>query len=239
MKRRTVLQGALAGATTLAMPYVSRAQPAQKLSYLTWNIADQEQLFKEEFADFRSKNPGVEIEWLDKKGTELPTFYQTQLVAGTAPDVVDLQGAIWVEYAANGALLDLTPYLKKEPEVARLFNADYLASWQYQGKNYMLPFYVAKTLLFYNKTMFRDAGLSGPPQTFDEMLTFAQKIAKGEKTGFLTLNFDWLYWPLFKMNGIELLTPDMKKAAFNTPQMAAILDRLAKATDSGAINKIS
>ena len=76
-----------------------------------------------------------------EKGTELPAFYQTQLVAGTAPDVVDLQGAIWVEYAANGALLDLTPYLKKEPEVAKLFNPDYLASWQYQGKNYMLPFY--------------------------------------------------------------------------------------------------
>ena len=75
--------------------------------------------------------------------------------------------------------------------------------------------------------------------TFDELLSYAQKMAKGEKTGLLTLNFDWLYWPLFKMNGIELLTPDMKKAAFNTPQMAAVLDRLAKATDSGAINKIS
>ena len=131
MKRRTVLQGALAGATALAIPFASRAQTSRKLSYLTWNIADQEQLFKEEFADFRSANPGVEIEWLDKKGTELPAFYQTQLVAGTAPDVVDLQGAIWVEYAASGALLDLTPYLKKEPEVAKLFNPDYLASWQY------------------------------------------------------------------------------------------------------------
>ncbi len=102
MKRRTVLHGALAGATALALPLASRAQASRKLSYLTWNIADQEQLFKEEFADFRSANPGVEIEWLDKKGTELPAFYQTQLVAGTAPDVVDLQGALWVEYAANG-----------------------------------------------------------------------------------------------------------------------------------------
>jgi len=239
MKRRTILQAALAGAATVAVPHASRAQTARKLSYLTWNIADQEQLFKEEFADFRSANPGVEIEWLDKKGPDLPAFYQTQLVAGTAPDVVDLQGAIWVEYAANGALLDLTPYLQKEPEVAKLFNPDYLASWQYKGKNYMLPFYIAKTLLYYNKSMFKEAGLSAAPQSFDELLNYSQKMAKGEKTGFLTLNFDWLYWPLFKMNGVELLTPDMKKAAFNTPQMTAILERLAKATDSGAINKIS
>jgi ABC-type glycerol-3-phosphate transport system substrate-binding protein len=239
MKRRTVLKGALAGAATLAMPYVSRAQSPRKLSFLTWNISDQEALFKEEFADFRAANPGVEIEWLDKKGTDLPAFYQTQLVAGTAPDIVDLQGAIWVEYAANGALLDLTPYLRKDADFAKLFNPDYLKSWDYQGKNYMLPFYVAKTLLYYNKTMFKEAGLSGPPQSFDDILSFSGKMAKGEKTGFLTLNFDWLYWPLFKMNGIELLSPDGKKSAFNTPQAAAVLDKLAKATDSGAINKIS
>src|SRR5580704_14069126 len=175
MKRRTVLKAALSAAATLAMPFVVSAQTPRKLSFLTWNIADQEQLFKAEFADFQKANPGVEIEWLDKKGTELPAFYQTQLVAGTAPDVIDLQGAIWVEYAASGALLDLTPYLKKEPEVAKLFNPDYLASWQYQGKNYMLPFYVAKTLLYYNKTMFKEAQLSAPPQSFDELLTFAQK----------------------------------------------------------------
>jgi len=64
-------------------------------------------------------------------------------------------------------------------------------------------------------------------------------MAKAEKTGFITLNFDWLYWPLLKMNGVELLTPDLKKPAFNTPEAIAVVDRLAKATASGAINKIA
>lgn len=169
------------------MPPAIKAQAAKKLSFLTWNISDQEQLFKEEFADFQKSYPGTEIEWLDRKGTELPAFYQTQLVAGTPPDVVDLQGAIWVEYAANGALLDLTPYLRDEPAFAKLFNADYLASWQYEGKNYMLPFYIAKTLLYYNKGMFKEGGLTDPPNSFDELLVFAQRMVRGEKTGFLTL----------------------------------------------------
>jgi ABC-type glycerol-3-phosphate transport system substrate-binding protein len=238
MKRRALLQGALAGTAALAMPHVARPQ-SRKLSFLTWNITDQEQLFQEEFADFERAHKGVEIEWIDKKGTELPAFFQTQLVAGTPPDVVDLQGAIWVEYAAGGALLDLTPYLEKEPDVARLYNPDYLASWRYDGKTYMLPFYIAKTLLYYNRTMIKEAGLAGPPASFDELMRFAGRMAKAEKTGFLTLNFDWLYWPLFKMNGVDLLTPDMKRPAFNTPQAAEVLDRLAKGTESGAINRIS
>jgi ABC-type glycerol-3-phosphate transport system substrate-binding protein len=239
MKRRALLKGGVAGAAALAMPFVARAQSGKKLSFLTWNIADQEQLFKEEFADFQKTHEGVEVEWLDKKGPELPAFYQTLLVAGTAPDVVDLQGALWVEYAAGGALLDLTPYLAKEPDVAKLYNADYLASWRYDGKAFMLPFYIAKTLLFYNKAMFTEAGLDRPPASFEDLMGFAKRMAKGEKTGFLTLNFDWLYWPLFKMNGVDLLTPDLKKPAFNTPQAVAVLERLAEGTDSGAINKIS
>jgi ABC-type glycerol-3-phosphate transport system substrate-binding protein len=239
MDRRRVLKTALATAGTLAMPAYLRAQSNKTISILTWNIADQEALFKQEFEDFKKGNPGVEIEWLDKKGPDLPAFYQTQLVAGTAPDVVDIQGALWVEWAANGALLDLTPYFQKDPEFVKLFNPDYMSSFVYEKKNYLVPFYISKTLLYYNKTMFKEAELSAPPKSFDELLSFSQAMAKGERTGFLTLNFDWLYWPLMKMNGIELLTPDLKKVAFNTPVAIETLDRLAKATASGAINKIS
>lgn len=239
MDRRTLIKSGLAAAGTVAMPAYLRAQSNRKLSILTWNIADQEALFKEEFADFKAQNPGVEIEWLDKKGPELPAFYQTQLVAGTAPDIIDLQGMIWVEWAANGALLDLTPYMQKEPDVAKLYNQDYLASFVYDKKNYVVPFYIAKTLLFYNKTMFKEAGLAGAPKSFDEIVNFSQAMAKGEKTGFLTLNFDWLYWPLMQMNGVELLKPDMKTPAFNTPKTIEVLEKLAKATASGGINKIA
>src|SRR5215469_9206855 len=54
-----VLMGSLAGAAAIAMPYLARAQSGKKLSFLTWNIADQEQLFKEEFVDFQKTQPGV------------------------------------------------------------------------------------------------------------------------------------------------------------------------------------
>lgn len=235
MKRRTFLAGTAAAA--LARPAV--AQSAKKLTLLTWNIVDQADMFKQWAAAFQVTHPGVEIEWLDKKGPDLPSFYQTQLAAGTPPDILDLQGGLGLEYAAQGALMDLTPYLQAHPDMKARFNADYLNNWVYEGRNYMVPFYIAKTLLFYNKTLFQKAGLSGPPETFDALLDSSAKIGTGDQTGFLTLNFDWLYWPLFAMNGVDLLTPDLKSTAFDTPKCAAVLDRLAKATTTPAINKIS
>jgi ABC-type glycerol-3-phosphate transport system substrate-binding protein len=225
-------------AIVLAISAPASAQQ-KKISFLTWNISDQADLFNEWIAEFKKIRPDVDVEWLDKKGPELPAFYQTQVIAGTPPDIINTQGALWLEYAAAGGLVDLTPYLDRDGDVRKRFNADYLAQWKYQGRNYMLPFYISKTLLFYNKTMFKEAGIAGPPQTFEALLDDAAKMSKGEKTGFMTLNFDWLYWPLFRMNGVDLLTPDFKKAAFDTPKGVDVLDALAKATSKGYINKTS
>ena len=235
MKRRTFLAGTAASA--LAMPAI--AQSTKRLTFLSWNIVDQAELFKQWFATFQSQHPGVEIEWLDKKGPDLLPFYETQLAAGTPPDVIDIQGGLGIEWAAKGELLDLTPYLDAHPEVKARYNPDYLKSWVYEGRNYLVPFYIAKTLLFYNKALFRKAGLDQPAGNFDALMGQAAKIGGGDQTGFLTLNFDWLYWAIFRLNGIDLVTPDLKQTAFDTPEMVAVTASLAKGTAGSAINKIS
>ena len=238
--RRTVLKTAAAAAATNMLPVPAIGQTSKKITFLTWNIIDQKELIEGWIKRFQSTRPGVEVEWLDKKGPDFGPFYQTQLTAGTPPDVINTQGALGLEYAAQGALLDLTPLFAKEAAIKNRFDANYLGNWIYDGHNYMVPFYITKTLLFYNKPMFAKAGLAGPPASFDEILAHAQKMTSGEaSTGFMTLNFDWLYWPLFAMNGVDLVTPDLKKTAFNTPKAVEVLDKLAKSTQANAINKIS
>ena len=230
--RRDIIKAA--AAASLAAPALAQAH--KKIAFLTWNIVDQEPLIRGWIASFEKANPGAEVEWLDKKGPELPAFYQTQLAAGTPPDVINTQGALWLEYAASGALMDLTPHVA---EVKGRFNEDYLKNWTYSGRNWMVPFYITKTLLFWNKPMFQKAGISGPPQSFDALLDAAGKMASADSTGLLTLNFDWLYWPLFAANSIDLLTPDLKQPAFNTPKAVEVVEKLARASENGGINKIS
>ena len=239
ISRRTLVKSSAGTVAAAALGMPAIAQAPKKISFLTWNIIDQEPMIRGWIARFAKDRPGVEVEWLDKKGPEIPVFYQTQLAAGTPPDVINTQGALGLEYAAQGALLDLTPRLKAEADVRARFNADYLSNWAYEGSNYMLPFYITKTLLFYNKPMFQKAGLAGPPQSFDEILASAQKLTASDASGFLTLNFDWLYWPLYAMNEVELLSKDLTKATFNSPKAVEVTERLAKATEAGAINKIA
>lgn len=239
MKRRQVLTSAAAASAAAAFGAPAIAQAPRKIAFLTWNLVHLESHIKSWIQGFTASRPGVEVEWIDKKGPELPAFYQTQLAANTPPDIIDIQGALGLEYAGQGALLDLTPLLGKESAVKSRYDADYLSNWVFEGKNYMVPYYVSKTLLFWNKTRFKEAGHDKPPASFDEILAIAGKIKGGEKTGLLTLNFDWLYWPFLQMNGVDLLSPDLKNTTFNSAKAIEVVTKLAEATKSGAINPIS
>ena len=59
------------------------AQASKKITFLTWNLVHLEAPLKGWIAGFIKSRPGVEVEWIDKKGPELPAYYQTQLAANT------------------------------------------------------------------------------------------------------------------------------------------------------------
>src|SRR5262245_46376005 len=126
MKRRTLLKTAVAAAATASLPRAARAQA--KITFLTWNLVDMEDLIRDWIRGYEQLRPGTEVEWIDKKGPELPAFYQTQLAAGTPPDVIDIQGALGLEYAGQGALMDLTPRLAADAAYKNQFEQSYLAN---------------------------------------------------------------------------------------------------------------
>lgn len=222
----------------LSASLMASAAWAESLTILTWNLPGHTEKVDGWIKEFKAIHPDIDIEWIDKKGTEWATFYQVQLAGGTAPDIVNVQGALWAEYADNGHLVDLTPYLEADGKFSGRFVDGALDLWAKDGKNWMIPWFFTRTILATNKAMLAEHNLKAPT-SFDELLAAADKMNTDGKSGFITLNFDWLYWPLFGMNGVSVLNDDMSAAAFNTPQGLATLKALAKATKSGAINNIS
>ena len=230
-----------AGAMALSASFMATQSWAQdkKITVVTWNIPYFVDGFNLWVEEFKKIHPDFEVERIDMKGTELPTWYQTQVVAGTPPDIVNIQGGLWLEYASQGGLKDMTPLLERDKEYKDKLIPEFLSNWVYDGKQYGMPLYVTKTLLFLNKNMMKEAGIDANPTSFDEMMAAAEKMTGPGKSGFMTLNFDWLYWPLFKMNGIDFVSEDMTKAAFNTPEAVALVKKIAEATEKGVIDKIS
>jgi multiple sugar transport system substrate-binding protein len=102
--------------------------------------------------------------------------------SGQGPDVLNIGNTWSASLQATGALL---PWDKKN--LAAIggrdrFVAPALGTTGAEGKDpAAMPLYSLTYALYYNKQMFKDAGIKQPPRTWDELTADGKKISKGGK----------------------------------------------------------
>ncbi|MFN2744266.1 MULTISPECIES: ABC transporter substrate-binding protein [Bacillus] len=110
-----------------------------------------------------------------------------QLSVGTAgnalPDAVFLDNVDNASFAAMGVLEDLTDRIEKWGQIDQFYEGP-LSSARYQEKYYGIPFASNALALFYNNDLLQEAGVTGPPKTWDELKEAAKKASKGQTKGF-------------------------------------------------------
>jgi len=86
-----------------------------------------------------------------------------QLAAGNAPDIV---GPVGTEGRASfpGAWADLAPMVKQFNYNVADIDPAFMDFYKVEGKLEGLPFAIYPSALFYNKDLFKEAGLATPPQ---------------------------------------------------------------------------
>ena len=89
---------------------------------------------------------------------------------------------LW-QFAAMGALERLDDMADAHGLKRDYFKPVYYTGCSYDGHLYALPYDFGTDLLFYNKTMFKQAGAT-PPNTYAEMLTAMAKLQKAGHTPF-------------------------------------------------------
>jgi multiple sugar transport system substrate-binding protein len=173
---------------------------------------------------FSDENPDIAVESLQGL-TDFVQKMQASGISGTAPDVA------LVRHTYIGPFVDkniLTPIDAGELDVAGIKAADYDPTvWnftQYQGKQYTIPLDIHAHAMLYNKKILSDNGLQ-VPTTHDEWLAAVKKVTAGDIIGFNTFALGagaqefmtWYIFGIWKQYGVEMISADGKKAAFNTP----------------------
>ena len=168
--------------------------------------------------DFTAANPGVTVTF-----TPVPygsSSYRDKYIqaaqGGSGPDVI-LSDNVWVPQLAAMDLI--VPLTKQLGEKKSEFFPGTIEAATWNNEIYGVPFHADVMVLFYNKTMFKDAGLDpeAPPKTWDEFRNDAIAITKAGKAGFGLLggwggSFEWLPW--LWQNGGDILD-DQGKIMFN------------------------
>ncbi len=102
----------------------------------------------------------------------------TAIRAGSPPDVVGLNDIDVPTFSHENALLDITKYVDALPYKSAL-SPGHLALATIGNKYYGVPYLADLSVLWYNKTLFREAGLNpdAPPTNYTEIMADAKKIS--------------------------------------------------------------
>ncbi len=162
-------------------------------------------------------------------------------VAGrTPPDLLWWAPAFFPKYAEAGALRSVDDFIAQDARFNRDDVYDFL--WEmgsFEGHIYATPFSANDLAMYYNKQMFADAGITAPPQDWEQFKTVAARLTQGDVHGFLLPigSSEWTVWTwqcfLWQAGG-EILTPDKHGAAFNSPAGVAALDFWKSMLDDGS-----
>lgn len=178
--------------------------------------------------DFEALNPGITIKFENVPHRGLMDKFIAASVTGQVPDVVHVALAWSIELGAMGHAEALDGYIgTKRNEIPK----GALESSSYRGKLYGLPWYVDSTALFYNKDMYREAGLELPgsePLTWEQLKDNARNLTRDldndgivDQYGFAMrkgrgASIAW--FPIFWTNNGQLYSKDGLSPAFNSQE---------------------
>ena len=177
--------GALVLVATALASGVHRSAPTTLTVWVGWSAGHELTVFKQVAAEYDRNHPDVKLKVV---GGIDDNKIVAAIRSGTAPDVVSSFNSYNVgNYCGTGGWIDLSPYLKKDNIDPGMFPAAPRYYTQYEGKRCALPLLADDYGLYYNKKMFKAAGIARPPRTMSELAADAKKLTVRDKSGKITI----------------------------------------------------
>jgi len=159
-------------------------QDVTEIVYWQYFYETKKDLMDKLIVMFEERNPDIKVTQQTFPYENYNTKVASSVPSGQGPNVINLFYGWLPLYIDSGYLQPLPgsvfPNSRIEDEFFPLVEAA-----KFDGKYYALPTAVRSLALFWNKDLFKAAGLDPevPPKTMDEMVSFAKKIAKTDKSG--------------------------------------------------------
>ncbi|MFQ4147391.1 sugar ABC transporter substrate-binding protein [Arthrobacter sp. LAPM80] len=130
---------------------------------------------KKLLAGFEKDNPNIKVDLISPPTDSADQKIQQMLQSGKGIDVVEARDITVGSFGANKWLYDMSADLKGWGGWADL--TDNAVNYSKQdGKTYYIPYGFYGLSLFYRTDLVKDAGFSGPPSSWKELINQAEKL---------------------------------------------------------------
>lgn len=199
------------------------AAPAEKIQITTWTTLSDNHLeaYQKIIADFNASQDKYEVVALQQPWAEYDAKLLQAVSTGTAPDFVEMFPSEAINYIKDGYLYDLSGFIN-DPEIGIPNFTENVLPGVFQGINqwgldkiYLIPNGMTGEVLFYNKTMLDELGLT-PPTTWAEVESVSKAIyEKYGIPGFGTDSITDTYQTLVMQAGSSYIDPETKTMAID------------------------
>lgn len=181
---------------------------------------EEHEVFMQLVEEYEAKHPEVKIIVQRVPFFGMEQKILTSAATRTNPDIARVDVAFVPKLALRGALVDLAQFgiddFKNDLVPAAL------QSNIVKGKIYGIPDQTNCVVLFYNRKLFKEAGLppDEPPRNWEEFVEYAKKLTDKDKGiyGFAMRNSLWWSFPFFNTFGAEFLSEDGRKCLLNSQE---------------------
>lgn len=126
--------------------------------------------------EFEDANPGLKVDLQVVNWDDIDRHVKTLVGNQKQPDILNLNK--FADFADDDLLYRADEVVS--PQVIEDFIPSFADNSKLEGDQYGLPFIASARLMFYNKGLFEEAGITEPPKTWDDLKSAAEKIkAKG------------------------------------------------------------
>lgn len=221
---------ACGGGTTGGSGSGSNDQP-KTLTYWASNqgasIEVDKKVLRPELDKFE-KETGIKVKLEVVPWADLLNRILTATTSGQGPDVLNIGNTWSASLQSTGALL---PFDAKTFEAIggkdRFVDSALGSTGMPAQDPAAVPLYSMAYALYYNKQMFKDAGIAKPPATWDELIATGKKLTKGGKSAIgvegsnLSNNIHQVF-VLAKQHGADFFTADGKADFTSDGAVAAV-----------------
>ncbi|MEM9424218.1 MAG: sugar ABC transporter substrate-binding protein [Spirochaetota bacterium] len=199
------------------------------LTFATWD-SNQSPGMQANIELFEQAHPEASVELQVTPWNEYWQKLRTSASSGNLPDLFWMHVIQFELFASSEALMDLTERIASDSEISLTnYPEDLVRLYEYQGHQYAIPKDFDTIGLWYNKTLFDQAGVAYPNEnwTWDDLVAAGKELTDSASGiyGYLANNNEQEgWWNFIYQNGGAVIRPD-GRSGFDLPETIAAVQR--------------
>ncbi|GGA91992.1 ABC transporter substrate-binding protein [Ornithinibacillus halotolerans] len=218
----------------------SKDRDVVELTFTTWGSEGHIAMYEELLEEFYEENPNIKVKIESIPHADYQQKLSVLAAGNELPDVGWVAERMVPQFINNQILREITEITEDKEFDFEDYIPSTLELWQHDGGLYGLPFSTPPMIIYYNKTMFEDAGVETPNElaakgewTWEQFEEVAKAISTGEgvnrKYGARLFN-EWTNFATMPSHtfsyGGEMFSDDMSSFEWNSDEGIATFELL-------------